>query len=99
MRCSAAFRPEWQRWMHFGRERSGAFDVDSLATTRPIEYPMATPAQAEGMFDTLTNTKGSAVVRMLEQYRLIDRKSVVLGKKSYVRVDIECLCSIQKQKQ
>ena len=68
MRCSAAFRPEWQRWMHFGRERSGAFDVDSLATTRPIEYPVATPAQAEGMFDTLTYQKGSAVVRMLEQY-------------------------------
>src|SRR5690606_32365089 len=54
--------------MHFGRERSGAFDVDALATTRPIEYPVATPADAEGMFDTLTYQKGSAVVRMLEQY-------------------------------
>ena len=68
MRCSAAFRPDWERWMHFGRERSGAFDVDALATTRPIEYPVLTPADAEGMFDTLTYQKGSAVVRMLEQY-------------------------------
>ena len=68
MRCSAAFRPDWERWMHFGRERSGAFDVDALATTRPIEYPVITPADAEGMFDTLTYQKGSAVVRMLEQY-------------------------------
>ena len=68
MRCSAAFRPDWERWMHFGRERSGAFDVDALATTRPIEYPVVTPADAEGMFDTLTYQKGSAVVRMLEQY-------------------------------
>jgi len=66
--CSAAFRPEWERWMHFARERSGAFDVDALATTRPIEYPVLTPADAEGMFDTLTYQKGSAVVRMLEQY-------------------------------
>ena len=68
MRCSAAFRPDWERWMHFGRERSGAFDVDALGTTRPIEYPVLTPADAEGMFDTLTYQKGSAVVRMLEQY-------------------------------
>jgi puromycin-sensitive aminopeptidase len=67
-KCSAAFRPEWERWLHFGRERSGAFDVDALATTRPIEYPVHTPADAEGMFDTLTYQKGSAVVRMLEQY-------------------------------
>jgi len=66
--CSAAFRPAWERWMHFARERSGAFDVDALATTRPIEYPVLTPADAEGMFDVLTYQKGSAVVRMLEQY-------------------------------
>jgi puromycin-sensitive aminopeptidase len=66
--CSAAYRPEWERWMHFGRERSGAFDVDALAATRPIEYPVHSPADAEGMFDVLTYQKGSAVVRMLEQY-------------------------------
>jgi len=67
-RCAEAFRPAWQRWMHFGRERSTAFDVDALESTRPIEYPVITPQDAEGMFDTLTYQKGSAVVRMLEQY-------------------------------
>ena len=51
MKCSAAFRPEWERWMHFGRERSSAFDTDALATTRPIEFPVHSPADAEGMFD------------------------------------------------
>ena len=68
MKCSSAFRPEWQRWLHFGRERSAAFDTDALATTRPIEFPVHSPADAEGMFDVLTYQKGSAVVRMLEQY-------------------------------
>ncbi len=68
MKCSDAFRPAWGRWMQFGRERSSAFDVDALEATRPIEYPVHTPADAEGMFDTLTYQKGSAVVRMLEQY-------------------------------
>ncbi len=68
MKCSAAYRPQWERWMHFGRERSGAFDTDALAATRPIEFPVHSPADAEGMFDVLTYQKGSAVVRMLEQY-------------------------------
>jgi puromycin-sensitive aminopeptidase len=68
MKCSAAFRPDWERWMHFGRERSAAFDTDALASTRAIEYPVHSPDDAEGMFDVLTYQKGSAVVRMLEQY-------------------------------
>ncbi len=63
-----AFRPEWSRWDSFARERSGAFDVDSLRTTRPIEFPVVSPDDAEGMFDVLTYEKGAAVVRMLEQY-------------------------------
>jgi puromycin-sensitive aminopeptidase len=66
--CADAFRPQWERWLHFARERTGAFDVDALEATRPIEYPVHSPADAEGMFDTLTYQKGSAVVRMLEQY-------------------------------
>ncbi|MDE0802348.1 MAG: M1 family metallopeptidase [Acidimicrobiales bacterium] len=68
MKCSAACRPQWERWLHFGRERSTAFDTDSLASTRPIEFPVHSPSDAEGMFDVLTYQKGSAVVRMLEQY-------------------------------
>ena len=68
MKCSDAFRPEWERWMHFGRERSAAFDTDALGSTRPIEFPVHSPDDAEGMFDVLTYQKGSAVVRMLEQY-------------------------------
>ena len=68
MKCSAAMRPEWERWMHFGRERSGAFDTDALGSTRPIEFPVHSPSDAEAMFDVLTYQKGSAVVRMLEQY-------------------------------
>ncbi len=68
MKCSAAYRPQWERWMHFGRERSTAFDTDALVATRPIEFPVHSPADAEGMFDVLTYQKGSAVVRMLEQF-------------------------------
>ncbi|MFL6206336.1 MAG: M1 family metallopeptidase [Acidimicrobiales bacterium] len=68
LKVTDAFRPEWDRWVSFGLARSTAFDTDSLKTTRPIEYPVISPADAEGMFDVLTYEKGAAVVRMLEQY-------------------------------
>ena len=63
-----AFRPAWDVWTTFGLARAAAFDTDSLRSTRPIEYEVLTPADAEGMFDILTYEKGASVVRMLEQY-------------------------------
>jgi puromycin-sensitive aminopeptidase len=63
-----AYRPEWQRWSAFTNERAQAFAVDSLASTRPIEYPVHSPADADGMFDVLTYQKGASVLRMLQQF-------------------------------
>ncbi|RZV41646.1 MAG: M1 family peptidase [Acidimicrobiales bacterium] len=68
LKATDKFRPEWERWTSFGIGRSEAFDVDSLEATRPIEYPVHSPDDAEGMFDQLTYEKGAAVVRMLEQW-------------------------------
>ena len=68
MKCTDDFRPEWMRWTSFGISRSAAFDIDSLEATRPIEFPVISPEDAEGMFDLLTYEKGAAVVRMLEQW-------------------------------
>ena len=73
MKVTDAFRPAWERWVSFGLSRTVAFDTDALANTRPIEYPVISPADAEGMFDVLTYEKGAAVVRMLEQYLGEDR--------------------------
>ena len=63
-----AYRPDWKRWLAFGLSRAAAFDVDALASTRAIEYPVVSPADAEGMYDLLTYEKGAAAVRMLEQF-------------------------------
>ena len=68
MKATDAYRPEWQRWTDFGLSRTAAFDVDSLASTRPIEFEVVSPSDAEAMFDVLTYEKCAAVVRMLEQY-------------------------------
>jgi puromycin-sensitive aminopeptidase len=63
-----AFRPEWQRWVSFGVEREMAMAVDGLFATRPVEFPVGRPEEAEGMFDVLTYQKGGSVLRMLEQF-------------------------------
>ncbi len=66
--CVDAFRPEWQRWVSFGEEREVALAVDGLHATRPIEFPVGSPEEADAMFDVLTYQKGGGVLRMLEQY-------------------------------
>jgi puromycin-sensitive aminopeptidase len=68
-----AFRPEWERWNSFSLERSAAFNVDALTSTRPVEFEVISPADAEGMFDVLTYLKGGSLLRMLEQYLGVDR--------------------------
>jgi puromycin-sensitive aminopeptidase len=63
-----AWKPEWQRWTTFGVSRSAALTVDGLHSTRPIEYPVTAPKDADAMFDVLTYEKGASVLRMMEQY-------------------------------
>jgi len=63
-----SFRPEWERWVSFSTERGAAMLTDGLGSTRPIEYEVVSPDDAEGMFDVLTYQKGGAVLRMLETY-------------------------------
>ncbi|MEP7060203.1 MAG: M1 family metallopeptidase, partial [Actinomycetota bacterium] len=65
--------PEWEIWSLFARQRVNALEVDSLESTRPIEFPVHSPDDASGMFDILTYTKGAAVLRMLEGYLGADR--------------------------
>ncbi|HEX3794408.1 MAG TPA: M1 family aminopeptidase [Acidimicrobiales bacterium] len=66
--CVDAFRPAWDRWVGFAPSREAALAIDGVHATRPIEYPVGPPKEAEGMFDLLTYEKGCAVLRMLEQH-------------------------------
>ena len=63
-----ALHPEWDIWTGFGVQRTFAFAIDGLEATRPIEFPVKRPVDAEAMFDVLTYDKGASVLRMLEQY-------------------------------
>lgn len=63
-----AWKPEWKRWDSFSVSRAAAFSVDGLQSTRPIEFPVRAPKDADAMFDVLTYEKGASVLRMLEQH-------------------------------
>ncbi len=63
-----AYRPDWKVWEGFALDRTAAYEVDCLHSTRPIEFEVVSPADAEGMYDVLTYEKGASVVRMLEQF-------------------------------
>ncbi len=63
-----AWKPEWQRWTTFGVGWAAALVVDGLHSTRPIEFPVAAPQDADAMFDVLTYEKGASVLRMIEQF-------------------------------
>ncbi|NJL18377.1 MAG: M1 family metallopeptidase [Nitrospira sp.] len=52
-----AWKPEWKRWDTFSVARAAAFSVDGLWSTRPIEYPVRAPKDADAMFDILTYEK------------------------------------------
>lgn len=69
MKSTDAIRPEWKRWLDFaGQERPWAYGVDSLHSTRPVEFEVQSPDEANEMFDALTYGKGSSILRMMEQY-------------------------------
>ena len=68
MKSTEAFRPDWDTWLMFGPTRDAAMEIDGLVSTRSIEFPVHSPQDANAMFDTITYEKGSAVLRMFEQY-------------------------------
>ena len=60
--------PEWNTVLDTVAVREGAMSVDAVASTHPIVQKIATVEQASQAFDTITYSKGEAVIRMLEAY-------------------------------
>lgn len=63
-----ALRPEWRRWEAFAIGRLAAMNIDALPSTRPIEYTVRAPEDAEDMFDLLTYEKGASILRMASEH-------------------------------
>jgi len=62
------FHPEWHMYARFANQVDHALDDDAQPTTHPTYLPVPNETQAAAIFDDLSYTKASAVLRMLEQY-------------------------------
>lgn len=62
------FHPEWKIWMEAQNGKTGAMATDAKMGTHPIVQPILDILQAGQAFDNITYEKGSAVIRMFENY-------------------------------
>ncbi|MDR3612070.1 MAG: M1 family metallopeptidase [Candidatus Obscuribacterales bacterium] len=61
-------KPEWHQWDEFTDTREEALEHDSLNVSRPIHANVASAADADEMFDSITYSKGASIMRMLETF-------------------------------
>ena len=84
LKATDARKPDWKRWLAFANlEVPWAMGTDQLTTTRPIEFEVNSPAEVDEMFDSITYGKGSAVLRMIEQF--IGEEEFRTGVGNYLR--------------
>ncbi|TCV91642.1 aminopeptidase N [Luteibacter rhizovicinus] len=67
-RTTEKLHPEWNAQLSAVDVREGAMSRDAIVTTHPIVQRIDTVEQASQAFDTITYSKGEAVIRMLEGY-------------------------------
>ena len=76
--------PEWRVWSQFlVNEQSMGLGLDSLRTSHPVEVPIASAAQVTEIFDAISYSKGSCVIRMLEAH--LGEATFREGMRLYVR--------------
>ena len=63
------FFPEWKIWESYVVEDlASALALDSLRSSHPIEVPIKRADEVNEIFDAISYSKGSAVIRMLSSY-------------------------------
>jgi aminopeptidase N len=67
-RTTAKLHPEWNTALSAVGVRESAMSRDAIATTHPVVQHVETVEQASQAFDSITYSKGEAVIRMLEAY-------------------------------
>ena len=67
-KAAADLHPEWQAWLNSNGAKQGAMAQDAQRNARPIRKTIGTESEARSAFDTVTYSKGQALVRMTENY-------------------------------
>ncbi len=83
LKATDHFHPEWHMWMDSIDAKEGAMRVDARAGTHPIVTPILDVLQANQAFDTITYSKGQAVIRMLENY--VGADNFRAGVRNYIK--------------
>jgi aminopeptidase 2 len=63
------FYPEWKVWeTYVVQDLANALSLDSLRSSHPIEVPVRRADEINQIFDAVSYSKGSAVLRMISKY-------------------------------
>lgn len=58
--------PEWNIWTQFiTQDANNALSLDAMKSSHPIEVEVKHPSEIDEIFDSITYSKGSTVIRML----------------------------------
>jgi puromycin-sensitive aminopeptidase len=61
--------PDWKIWTQFVyMDHAKALELDGLRNTHPIETEVHHPSEISEIFDTISYSKGSSIIRMLASY-------------------------------
>ena len=76
--------PKWDIWTQFANnDLNPALELDSLKTTHPIEVEVHHPNEIGEIFDEISYSKGSSVIRMLAGY--LGEKNFCDGLRYYLK--------------
>ncbi|TQB73341.1 Aminopeptidase 2 mitochondrial [Monascus purpureus] len=78
------FYPEWKVWQTYVIDNlQGALGLDSLRSSHPIEVPVKRADEINQIFDAISYSKGSSVLRMISKY--LDEDVFIEGVRRYIR--------------
>ena len=83
LKATDQFHPEWKVWLDSQDEKEGAMRLDARSGTHPIIQPIIDVLQANEAFDSITYSKGQAVIRMLENY--VGADAFRAGVRNYIK--------------
>ncbi|EZF25689.1 hypothetical protein H112_02004 [Trichophyton rubrum D6] len=78
------FYPEWNVWQTYVIDNlQQALSLDSLRSSHPIEVPVKRADEITQIFDAISYSKGSAVLRMISKY--MGEEKFLEGVKAYIK--------------
>lgn len=79
-----SFYPEWKVWQTYVIDNlQGALSLDSLRSSHPIEVPVKRADEINQIFDAISYSKGSSVLRMISKY--LGEDTFLQGVRNYIK--------------